>query len=284
MRLPHIIVLVLLLTNLPGCSKTRDRASDQARQSVDSTMSDSRSGTFETAFGLSCLSGDSLILFEDNSRPAPTSLYAVCQTEQPIPLSFLRHQQAENRSGRITARNFQSIPGPIFLSHEYSLPPDQTILIVSSHFLAHHRPLLVGDLGCVPLDTMTIRRIETERRLRVQFSWTLCRLGPSARMALVQYLPADSAQLVSLVLIRTESLAFEDYIGDRSEEGSVWRVDDGGAFNPHEFRIIAAFDSVGSLSIARSWAGQEGDNAVLYSVVGKQLVPILTAYRYWAPE
>jgi len=103
-------------------------------------------------------------------------------------------------------------------------------------------------------------------------------------MALVQYLPADSAQLVSLVLIRTESLAFEDYIGDRSEEGSVWRVDDGGAFNPHEFRIIAAFDSVGSLSIARSWAGQEGDNAVLYSVAGKQLVPILTAYRYWAPE
>jgi hypothetical protein len=88
---------------------------------------------------------------------------------------------------------------------------------------------------------------------------------------------------VSFILIKRESLAFEDYIGNRNEEGSIWRVDDDGVFNPKDFKVIAAFDSLGSLSIARSWAGPEGDNAVFYSVVGKRLVPILEAYRYWLP-
>ncbi|MDP2883773.1 MAG: hypothetical protein Q8P51_01970 [Ignavibacteria bacterium] len=217
-------------------------------------------------------------------RPPPTSLYAVYQTEQPIPLSFLQYQQSENTSGRITAYNFQFIRGPIFLSNAYSLPADQTILVVSSHFLAHHSPVLVEDLGYVPLDTITIRRIETERRLHVQFSWTLCRLGPSARAALVQFLPTDSTQIVSFILIKRESLAFEDYVGNRNSEGSIWRVDDDGVFNPKDFKIVAAFDSLGTLSIARSWAGPEGDNAAFYSVVGKRLVPILEVYRYWVPE
>jgi hypothetical protein len=284
MRVPHFIILVLLLTSLLDCSKTRDRSSDQTRQTVDSTSHHSKGETLEIAFALSCMSGDSLILFEANMRPAPASLYAVYQTDQPVALTFLQDQQSENTSGRITARNFQFISGPVFLSKAHSLPANQTILVVSSGFLAHHSPLLVDDLGYVPLDTLTIRRIEAERGLQVQFSWTLCGIGPSARAALVQFLPTDSTQVVSFILIKSESLAFEDYVGSRNNEGSVWRVDDDGVFNPKDFKIIAAFDSLGTLSVAHSWAGQEGDNAGFYSAVGKHLVSVLEAYRYWVPQ
>lgn len=240
--------------------------------------------TLRITFGLSCWSGDSLILFDAGQKPVPPRLYAVYGAQVPISISFLRFQEPVDGTGRITADKFSSITGYVFLDPSAQLPSDQTILVVDSAFLVSHVPLEVHDLGYVPLDSSTVQRIETLRQLRVQSSWTIARLGQVARASLVLFYPSDSTQILSLALIESDAVSFEDHISDRYEEQSKWRVDDGGEFDPQYYVVTAAFDSMGTCSLVRSWAGPEGDNSVLYTESNGRLVPVLEAYRYWVPE
>jgi hypothetical protein len=83
------------------------------------------------------------------------------------------------------------------------------------------------------------------------------------------------------VLITKDRIVFEDYKGSTTGTDSIWRVDDGGIFNPRDFEIVAAFRSPHGYELVRAWAGPEGESTVLLREEGAVFSNVLTQYRYW---
>lgn len=278
------ILVILFVVGYTSCSKPTPTKGNQSDNSIDSVAVEPALDTLSMTFGLSCWSNDSLILFAAGERPLRQKFYAVYKTDSPIQLTFIRSQQPEVETSRITADHFSRIAGPLFIDASSQLPSDETVLVVDSSFLESHRPLALLPANQFKLDGSTVIRIENARHLKIQSSWPMCRLGTLALASLVLFHPSDSTQILSLVLVKPDGLSFADYVADVDDDVSKWRVDDGGEFDPQYYVITSAFDSAGTLFIVRNWAGPEGGNSALYSESKGRLLPILEGYRYWVPE
>ncbi len=99
-------------------------------------------------------------------------------------------------------------------------------------------------------------------------AWGLGRLAPDREFFLVLFERKDDTALFSIVMARPSKLVFLDFPGSYKDEGSVWRVDDGGEVDPQFFDMVLAFESGQGVEFMYSWRGAEGDSIGLVKEAG----------------
>ena len=232
-------------------------------------------------FGLSNAKGNQVIIYDNNTN-LPHQLYAISSSGGKCSLNFVeKRTRKPGDTGRQTANNFDNLEGVVFQTSSECLKGGQTIVLIDPNSLDKHKPILVKPSELSPLNTPDIFRVEALRKLTIKSSWNLASLSSDTTIALVQFFPEGNSIIASLVLITKERIVFEDYAGNTKSSNSVWRVDDGGIFNPRDFQILAAFQSPHGFELIRAWAGPEGENSALLQEDGGKFLKMLNQYRYW---
>lgn len=232
-------------------------------------------------FGLSNAKGDQVILLNHDEN-IPRELHAILSPGGNCLVTFMeKRTRKPEDTGRQTAQNFDNMGGVVFQAPNECLAGDRTVVLIDPAHLDRHTPIPVKANTLSPLDDADISRIEAARKFKVQSSWNLASAGTDATIALVQFSPKRNTNIASLVLITKKHIVFEDYRGNTRDSNSVWRVDDGGIFNPRDFQILAAFRTSSGFEIIRAWAGPEGESSALLREEGAKFLTVITQYRYW---
>jgi len=92
--------------------------------------------------------------------------------------------------------------------------------------------------------------------------------------------------LAGLAVVDGSAVVFADLPGDYRREGgnSVWRVDDGGEFDPTSFDIILLGRRAARTVLAFSWTGAEGTLLRLLESDGDRFRELLGDAWYQAPS
>ena len=238
----------------------------------------------DVSFGFSDSTGS--FLLADKMNPlSKYSYYTVISSGKIFKLDFINEQQEKKEStGRQTAGNFYNSGGFLFKSPYIKLNSDKTYLIADSSYLSDHIRVSIEPVSYMPLAPNNIKQIESVKRKRVKSSWQIGKTDDGVTIALVLFQPGKDTALACLVLMKNDLSVFEDYPGNLKDEYSVWRVDDGGEFDPQAVNVIALFYSSDGYEIARTWAGEEGENSVFLVQKGNFFKPVINYYRYWMAE
>ena len=244
-------------------------------QSVDS---------IDVSFGFADSSGRFLITSKINQL-SKNSYYTVISSGKIFKLDFVEEREEKKEStGRQTAGNFKNSGGFLFQSPYIKLDPDKTYLIADSNYLSQHTRLSIEPISYKSLASNKIEQIEEAKGKQIKSSWQIGRTDDGIILALVLFQPEKDTALASLVLMKNDLSVFEDYHGNLKDEYSVWRVDDGGEFNPQSINVIALFHSTDGFEIARTWAGEEGENSVFLVQKENVFEAVIEYYRYWVAE
>jgi hypothetical protein len=257
------------------------------RQTADQErLADSLSAVYyqDVQFAFTDSTGLYLICGGDDSLSrAPYVL--VTSEGETLPLRYVEHRRESKQStDRQTMNNFRNTGGTVFLVESRTLIPDKTYLVVSSKFLTQHCPLRLIENDRPDVDSVMIERITRRRGRSIQKSWPIGILDTFGPIVVVWFGNEGDHPLASLIVVQRDSLIFEDYIGDESREGSIWRVDDGGEFFGDAINVIAAFSSPEGIVLARTWGGAEGENDELLQQSKDRFFSLVDSYRYWVPE
>ena len=235
-------------------------------------------------FGFTDSSGELVLIHSPGRMDLSADLSALLPTGEVIYLESLGYvEEGSTNNNRQTVYNFDNLPGYLFRLPDGKIAAGRTLLLAESGFLDERILLSVTGHPPAPLEEDLVVRIEEIRDRTVAESWILASIEGGISIAMIRFEPGDSTSVASLVLVNGEDLVFEDYIGGPMDDCSVWRVDDGGVFDPASFRIIAASKTLQGLEIARTWMGAEGESAALLEENGTVFQEVLTGYRYWAP-
>ncbi len=238
----------------------------------------------DVGFGFADSSGRYLLASEINPH-SRNSYYAVISSEKIFKLDFIEERKEKKEStGRQTAGNFNNLGGFLFQSPYIKLNPGKTYLIANSNYLSQHSRLSIEPVPYVPLTSEYIEQIENAKCTRIKSSWQMGKIDDGIIIALVLFQPRKDTALASLVLMKNNLSVFEDYPGNLKDEYSVWRVDDGGEISPQSINVIALFYSQDGYQIARTWAGEEGENSVFLVQKGNVFKPVIEYYRYLVAE
>jgi hypothetical protein len=99
----------------------------------------------------------------------------------------------------------------------------------------------------------------------------------------VEYKLVGDSALASLILATQEGLFYFDFPA-KYDEGSTWRVDDGGEFGLDYFNILAAFDHPEGYELITEWIAAEGYSMSFLKVKDGKFISIKDGSRYAAPE
>jgi hypothetical protein len=244
-------------------------------QSIDSV---------DVSFGFADSSGQYLLASEINLL-SENSYHVVISSGKIFKLDFVEKREEKKQStGRQTAGNFNSSGGYLFHSPYINLDPDKTYLIADSDYISQHSRLSIEPVPYLPLNSDKIEQIEEAKGKSVKSSWQLGRTDDGIILALVLFQPGKDTALASLVLMKNDLSVFEDYPGNLKDEYSVWRVDDNGEFKPQSINVITLFHSPDGYEIARTWAGEEGENSIFLVQKENIFEPVIKYYRYWVAE
>ena len=244
-------------------------------QSIDSV---------DVSFGFADSSGQYLLVSEINLL-SKYSYYVVISSGKIFKLDFVEERGEKKQStGRQTAGNFNNSGGYLFHSPYIKLDPDKTYLIANSDYLSQHTRLSIEPVPYLPLNSDKVEQIEEVKGKQIKSSWQIGKTDDGIILALVLFQPVKDTAFASLVLMENDLSVFDDYPGNLKDEYSVWRVDDNGEFNPQSINVIALFHSPDGYEIARTWAGEEGENSVYLIQKENVFKPIIEYYRYWAAE
>jgi hypothetical protein len=236
------------------------------------------------SFGFADSSGR-FLLADKIDQLSKNSYYAVVSSGKIFKLDFIKEQQEKKEStGRQAAENFYNSGGFLFKSPYINLNSGKTYLVADSSYLSQHLRLSMEPVSYIPLAPNTTKQIENAKGKMVKSSWQIGKTDDGIILAIILFQTVKDTALASLVLMKDDLCIFEDYPGDLKHEYSVWRVDDGGEFDPRAINVIALFYSSNGYEIARTWAGEEGENSVFLVQKGNVFKPALEYYRYWVPE
>jgi hypothetical protein len=248
-------------------------------------------------------SGTRLILLSAPERPlglqpderdilaaTGTMKTAFCSGGARRAVGFSGHQPSDRKgNGRQHARQFAHLDGFVFgVKDGGPLGEGETCFVAADSFARAIAPIRL-DQPAQPgaCGAGLERRIAAARNRGVTHCWT--RAGESApggvSVLLVEFARQGNSALASLVVADEDRLVFADQPGDYSREGggSVWRVDDGGTFDPRYFTVVLLARRGGAFVLATSWAGAEGTVLGLYASDGDRFRQIVLDAWYQSP-
>jgi hypothetical protein len=236
---------------------------------------------------------DSPSLAEGRRLYAPIRT-AFCSDGRSHPISFERMQQDDGTGrGRQSHFTFDHLEGLVFaLKGGSSLSEGATCFLAADSFAQSLSVTATDSLRprtwppeMPACDAQLAVRIASYRRRAVAGCWRL--VAPRAPQAPVVVAVLFARQgndgLASIVVVDDTRLIFADQPGDYSREGSVWRVDDDGKFDPAWLNVLLLARRGTKAILAFGWIGAEGTVLRLLESDGDRFRELLRDYWYQAP-
>jgi hypothetical protein len=233
-------------------------------------------------FGFADTTGRRLIALDYQEKPAVLTR-AACPENGPLTIRFTgKKERREQDTGRDTTKNFDARGGFYYQILDGKAMEDAICLLTDERFFTGKtaRPVPSGEDRP---DAKTIERIAAAKQRRVKEAWGKGRLAPDRKFHLVLFERKGDSALFSIVMATPSRLVFLDFPGSYKDEGSVWRVDDGGEIDPLFFSIEQVFESDRGIEFTYSWRGAEGDSIGLVREEGNVFRTVKTSYKYMAP-
>lgn len=243
----------------------------------------------ELAFAYADAAGKRLLAPVELAAPARIR-QALCPGNELVAVRFLGTQAADPRrdSGRAAAANFAHQAGQLFALVANEVAANDTCLLAPPEFF-RVRGLLAYEARLAREDQreecseVLQGRIAAARQRALAGCWPLATIGGQDGVYAVLFEARANERLAALVLDRGARLAFEDYPGDARHLSSVWRVDDGGEFEPGAFDILFIVEGPAGVELGVEWVGVEGASVRLLQVDGARFRARLAGYFYRAP-
>lgn len=223
--------------------------------------------------------------------PNPTGIArALCPGNDLRPVRFIAVQKGDEKrdSGRQLAENFDFEAGTVFRVEGGEIPENNACLLAPKTYLDPRPRTPLTRLYATPDERGGCgeelrKRIGAAHRRAVTACWPLARLEKREGVYAVVFERRGKEALAALVLDADQHLRFMDYPGNAEDESSVWRVDDGGEFDPGAFDILFALRGPQGIEIGVEWRGAEGASLRVLRADGDQLREVVEDYFYRSP-
>lgn len=219
----------------------------------------------------------------DHQEQPDSLTRAACPGKETLTIRFTgKKEGTQKNTGRDTAANFEAGGGFYYQILNGQTTADTVCLLTDERFFAGKTalPLLPGS---EKPDASTKERIEKTKKRRVKEAWGMGRLAPDREFSLVLFERKDDQALFSIVMAAPSRLVFLDFPGSYEDEGSVWRVDDGGEIDPLFFDIVLVFETGQGIEFMYSWRGAEGESVGFVQEAGDVFRVIKSSYKYMSP-
>lgn len=233
------------------------------------------------AFAFANATGTQLLAI-DPGQEAAAFTTALCRDGR-VDLRFVGTQaRSDATNGRQVAANFDHEAGAVFELASGSAEPDETCFVTTAGLAAAAVPAVAASSpACTDGQSAALAR-QAQRELL--HCWQLATAGSHANIVAAQFVTVDTSALAALALFEGELRLFHPLPGRGDSDDSVWRVDDGGVFDPAALRLLFAAPVPHGYALAFLWAGAEGESAQI--VLADSTVTarsVIGAYRYWSP-
>lgn len=243
----------------------------------------------ELAYAYADASGKQLLAPRELAAAARVQ-QALCPGNELLTVQFTGIQagDAKRDTGRASSQNFARQAGQLFGLTDGEVTDGDICLLAPPEFFRAREPLPVEpllareDQGDECSETLR-GRIAAARKRPLAGCWPVAVIGDEDGAYVVLFERRGPDALAALVLDRGGRLAFRDYPGNTTDASSVWRVDDGGVFDPGAFDILFVIEGPQGVELGVEWAGAEGANVTLLQADGALLRERLAAYFYRAP-
>lgn len=236
------------------------------------------------SFGFGNADGSELLSLDSIPDPRSVST-AICAGGRKIRVQYARRQIANPESThRQTAANFRNEAGEVFRVVEGSAVPNETCFLASDSIFAKNAEgvRISTDAVCGQMDTEGLSRVAGRRIERCS---VLGEAFGRARVIAAQFATAGTSALAAIALVGDSVILYHALPAEsRDSNGSTWRVDDGGEFDPGSIRPLFAVELQRGVGMAFMWTGAEGESEAL--VLADSTIHsrnVVTGYRYWSP-
>ena len=236
-------------------------------------------------FGFPDQSGTRLLVTSELARPEQLT-EAICGPGVRVPIRFERRQTRDARGdSNRTSRNFDKLPGSIFVVSGTAPVPDTPCLLASEVLLAGSKVLNIS----APEDSgacLQQERFATLRERRVVHCWPLARVGSEQHVALLDFEIRGKDALASVVFVDGSRAVFADLHAEvRGAGEDLWRVDDQGVLSPEGFKVVCVLQRGDWYALGTAWAAGEGESLSLWVSEGaERLTKVINDYWYQAPR
>lgn len=232
-------------------------------------------------FGFSNEKGNQILAFEENTNPKWFTQTFDNQGNTTL-INFVKTQKGNESGVNQTSFNFDNCTGQLFeIGNGKKFNTDISSILFNEEFSKNHQAISVKTLEKPQVIDSKIKTvIAAERKRAIKSAWKIADLGENLSAYIVVFVPKKDSVLASLVIGGKQYL-YRDYPA-KYDEGSTWRVDDGGEFPNDAIRILAVFRNQKSeLEVITEWAGAEGANIEYFKFVAGKVEVIKEASRYW---
>lgn len=240
-------------------------------------------GSVEIAAGFLSADGQQLIIPGQNlSLDTQAPLYAIFADNQAVPACFLvRQEETPQNTHRCAPDNFAHLSGYIFTLAQPG-NSGQSCFLTTQSFIDGREfiPYQALPGSCSEAELVGI---EAAKQRPVEESGGIALLADGRKLFLVKFAALGDDALASLVLIDERGgLIFRDYPA-KVQQGSTWRVDDGGEIRPAQFRLIFVSTAAGRPEIGYEFLGAEGSSLEIAAADNGQFRTVVRGYRYTSP-
>ncbi|GAB2618630.1 hypothetical protein GCM10027035_13520 [Emticicia sediminis] len=275
------IAYISILAFSLACQSKKETTQKEASIDTVATASSPNVDKSEVflSFGFSNENGSKILAFEENVEAG--NLTQTIDNEGKItPIKFETSQKGNENGVNLVPTNFKNCAGKVFSVVSKNVSNDLSCVIFNDAFLRTHSLVTLSTLAQpTKIDEVNKNKIATERKRKIKEAWKVADLGNESAYIVI-FEPKKDSVLASLVIGGT-SYIYRDYPA-KYDEGSTWRVDDGGEFPNDAIKILAVFrNQAGELEIITEWAGAEGANIEYAKANKNKFETIKEASRYW---
>ncbi len=275
------IAACLIAMTVFSCTNTPAKTEAAKQQAVSSKPTSTAAAGALLEFGFADRTGKRLSALDFQEQPGALTR-AACPGSETLTIRFSGKKEAtRENTGRNSAANFDAGGGFFYEVLSGKTTGDTICLLTDERFFAGKTAVPMS--GADKPDAKTVERIAQAKQRRVKEAWGMGRVAPDRQFSLVLFEPAGDSALFSIVMATPSRLVFLDFPGSYKDEGSVWRVDDGGEIEPLYFEIVLAFDSAQGVGFMYSWRGAEGDAVGFVQEAGEVFRTVKTSYKYMSP-
>ncbi|CAH0995356.1 hypothetical protein EMA8858_01477 [Emticicia aquatica] len=276
------LIPVAFLSLLISCQSSEEKKENKSDSVATATTQSVTQSPETLTFGFSNENGDKILAFEENFDPKTTSK-TIDSEGNIVSIKFTKKQPVGPNGGvNLTSFNFDDCAGSIFeITGGQKANSAFTSILMNDVFLKNHQQIQVKTFEKPQnIDNISRNKIEIDRKRKIKSAWQIANLDTDLKAFIVIFVPKKDSVLASLVIGNNEFI-YRDYPA-KYDEGSTWRVDDGGEFSNDAIRILAAFrNQQKDIEIITEWAGAEGANIEYCKTNKNKFETIKEASRYW---
>lgn len=293
MKIKLSVILILIIVLSASCSKKElglesttisDAQRERSEQKDNIEYADVNK--LKNTFGFTNKTGNLIILQDPLDENLNINLInkAIGESGNILSVRFLKKQERnENDNGRQTSYNFENTDGYIYEVVEGKAKDNETYYLVNDKEFNTKSVVetIVGNYQ--EIDDAARQEVERAKNRRIADSWELAKVGTEINIYLVLFERQNDDMLASIVMKTPSNIVYRDYPA-KYDEGSTWRVDDGGEIDPELFSVLFAARIETGILLGLTWMGAEGESAFLLKENGKELEELeIISYRYMLP-